>query len=157
MTLEELRHWYFAPENPAAVLAAGLQTAFTAQIDTENFLDNLRMAVKRGLDQQDALAAVTTTPAEMLGIADHYGTLETGKKASFIVANGDIFDPGTSIKQVWIDGSRHALDEDKEVPAGEWLVESPGLFEGARISIEGSNQRLRGKISLEAQSVSFSR
>ena len=156
ITLEELRHWYFAPENPARMVASGLQTAFTAHGDTDNFLDNLRMAVNRGLDPQDALAALTTTPADMLGIAHHYGTLETGKKASFIIASGDIFDPSTRICQVWVDGSRHTVNEVKEKPAGEWLVESTGSLENARISIEGSNQRLRGKITLDEQSVHFS-
>ncbi len=156
LTLEELRHWYFAPENPAAVVAAGLQTAFTTHGDTENFLDNLRMAVNRGLDRQDALAAITTTPADMLGIAHHYGTLQTGKKASFIIASGDIFDPSASINQVWVEGNRYTVNKDKEVPSGEWLVESPGSLENARITIEGGNQQLRGEIAIGEQSVHFS-
>ncbi len=156
LTLEELRHWYFAPENPAVVLAAGLQTAFTAHGDTEKFLDNLRVAVSRGLDPQDALAAITTTPAEMLGIAHHYGTLETGKKASFIIASGDIFDTSGRINQVWVDGTRYTVDEEKDMPSGEWTVGSPGSLENASITIKGGNQQLRGKIALDEQSVNFS-
>ncbi len=156
VSLEALRHWYFAPENPAAVISAGLQTAFTTHGDTDNFLENLRMAVSRGLDKEEALAAITTTPAEMLGITQHYGSLEPGKKACFIIATGDIFDNSTRIRQVWVDGTRYPVDENKKVPAGEWLVETPELLEGAIISIEGSNQRLRGDISLDEQSVRFS-
>ena len=46
----------------------------------------------------------------MLGIAATHGTLETGKSASFFVADGDIFVPGTRIMDVWTEGTRHVVN-----------------------------------------------
>jgi imidazolonepropionase-like amidohydrolase len=57
-----------------------------------------------GLSKEDALKSVTLFPAEILGIADKYGSLEEGKVANVVVADGDILDPRTNIKYLFIKG-----------------------------------------------------
>ncbi|MFQ5630080.1 MAG: amidohydrolase, partial [bacterium] len=62
--LQTLKHWDIAPENAARLAKAGIDFALTvaALKKKDKFLGNLRTAVKRGLDADKALAALTTTP-----------------------------------------------------------------------------------------------
>ena len=53
-------------------------------------------AVAFGLAYEDAVAAVTSVPAKMLGIDKTVGTLENTKDATLIISEGDIFDMRTS-------------------------------------------------------------
>jgi imidazolonepropionase-like amidohydrolase len=45
-----------------------------------------------GLTKEEALSAITRSAAAILGIENSVGTLENGKDATFIIADGDIFD-----------------------------------------------------------------
>jgi len=120
--LDTLRHWYLAPENPARLAAAGVDFAFTTFNlgNNANFLTNVRHAVRRGLSADAALAALTTTPARLLGIDRTHGTLETGKVANIVVADGDLFTDGRGIVDVWVDG-RHFDVSSSPVPAARAL------------------------------------
>jgi len=51
----------------------------------------LRWFLRAGLNKQQALEIITRSNAEILGIADRLGTLESGKWASFVCWNGDPF------------------------------------------------------------------
>lgn len=53
-------------------------------------------AVAFGLAGEQALAALTLTTAEILGVDRDLGSLEVGKKATIVVSNGDILDPLTN-------------------------------------------------------------
>ena len=64
------------------------------------------LAVKAGMDPYHALQAITINPARMLGIADRVGSLEVGKDADFVITDGDILNPMSSVKLVYIDGIR---------------------------------------------------
>ncbi|MCO6510945.1 MAG: amidohydrolase family protein, partial [Aridibacter famidurans] len=62
------------------------------------------MAGAFGLSKEDALKAVTLFPAQILGISDRYGSLEEGKVANVVVTDGDILDPRTNVKYLFIKG-----------------------------------------------------
>lgn len=57
-----------------------------------------------GLSREDALKSVTLYPAEILGIADKMGSLEVGKVANIVVADGNILESRTNIKYMFITG-----------------------------------------------------
>ncbi|MBQ7796860.1 MAG: amidohydrolase [Lachnospiraceae bacterium] len=61
-------------------------------------------AVKAGMDEYDALRAITINPAEHIGIADRVGSLEEGKDADIVIMVGSPFDMDSKIKYVLIDG-----------------------------------------------------
>ncbi|MEM1012971.1 MAG: amidohydrolase family protein [Planctomycetota bacterium] len=63
-------------------------------------------AVAHGLTRAEAVAAITSSPAEILGIADTHGTLEVGKSATLFVSTGDILDVRSNVTHAWIDGRR---------------------------------------------------
>ena len=67
-------------------------------------------AVAYGLPYDEALKAVTIYPAEIFGVADQLGTLETGKVANVIVTNGDPLEVTTDVKYIFIRGERTSLD-----------------------------------------------
>jgi imidazolonepropionase-like amidohydrolase len=62
-------------------------------------------AVAYGLPYDEALKAITLNPAEMFGLGDTLGSLDVGKTANIVVANGDPLDVRTSVKQVFIEGN----------------------------------------------------
>lgn len=64
------------------------------------------MAVKAGMDEFDALKAITINPAEHIGVADRVGTLEAGKDADLVITAGCPFEVLTETRAVFIDGNR---------------------------------------------------
>jgi imidazolonepropionase-like amidohydrolase len=57
-----------------------------------------------GLPPEEALKAVTLYPAQILGVADKMGTIEVGKMANLVIADGDILEARTNVKYVFING-----------------------------------------------------
>ncbi len=57
-----------------------------------------------GLPHDEALKAITLNPAEIWGVADQLGSLDVGKTANVVVADGDPLDVKTDVKRVFIDG-----------------------------------------------------
>jgi len=61
-------------------------------------------AVAYGLPYDEALKAITLNVAEMFGFSDQLGSLDVGKTANVVIANGDPLDVRTDVKQVYIQG-----------------------------------------------------
>jgi imidazolonepropionase-like amidohydrolase len=59
-----------------------------------------------GLPKEEALKAVTLYPAQLLGIDDQLGSLQTGKAATLIVTTGDPLDFPTQVEAAYIDGRK---------------------------------------------------
>jgi len=80
------------------------QNEFRAQMDTPLF--GVSSLVRSGLNRQKALEALTITPAKWVGIESEVGSLEVGKKANFLVLDGDPFGSTTSIQRVFVEGKQ---------------------------------------------------
>ncbi|MEK6701022.1 MAG: amidohydrolase family protein [Planctomycetota bacterium] len=61
-------------------------------------------AVAYGLSADDAMKSVTLWPAEIMGIADRYGTIEAGKSATMIITSGNPLETTTKVERAFIDG-----------------------------------------------------
>lgn len=72
--------------------------------NTRNLPYEAAMAVAYGLPADEGLKAVTLYPAQILGVADQIGTIETGKRANLVIANGDILQASTQVLSLFIDG-----------------------------------------------------
>ena len=126
VTLDQLRAWDWAPENPALLRRQGLQIALTMHglADRKQFHNKLLAAIGRGLNEKDALAALTTTPAELCGLGQMLGTIEKDKIANFTVVTGtNYFIPDAKIHSVWINGQSFANPPQK--PAAKKPVDPP--------------------------------
>ena len=107
ISLDQLRSWDWAPENPALLRQQGLEIALTTYglSDKKKFRQNLRTALDRGLSETDALAALTTAPAKLCGVEDRLGAIEAGKLAYLTVVDHDsYFNEEAKVREVWIDG-----------------------------------------------------
>ena len=93
------------------LLDAGIETALSAQdLREEDGLARQAMyAMRAGLTREEALKAVTITPAKMLGIDGVTGSLEIGKRADLIVWSGEPFD-ATSRPVVVMVGGKMVYD-----------------------------------------------
>lgn len=91
---------------PAELQRAGLTMALSAGDMTGEAGLPLQAAyaVRFGLTRQQALAAVTTTPAKLLGISERAGTLAKGRPADLVVWSGEPFEATTRATAVLIDG-----------------------------------------------------
>jgi imidazolonepropionase-like amidohydrolase len=119
VSLDQLRAWDWAPENPAVLRQQHLEIALTTHSlsDKKKFRKNLRLALDRGLSEDDALAALTTAPAALAGMTAKLGTIEPGKIANLTVVEGKgYFDPEAKVCSVWIDGRNFepVSDPDKK-------------------------------------------
>jgi imidazolonepropionase-like amidohydrolase len=116
--LERNRVRHEQRQNPGRLQAAGVRFAFgSLGAAPDKFLANLRAAIDAGLDPAAALAAMTTTPAALLGIDRTLGTIEPGKAAHLVVADGGPFDPAPRVRTVFADGVRFDVDADDDRPA----------------------------------------
>ncbi|MCA9123683.1 MAG: amidohydrolase family protein [Planctomycetaceae bacterium] len=62
------------------------------------------MAVAFGLPHDEAIRAITSSPAEILGVAEQVGTLERGRDATFIITNGDPLETTTQVEAAYVQG-----------------------------------------------------
>lgn len=72
------------------------------------------MAASFGLPREEALRSVTLSAAEVLGIDDRVGSLESGKEATFMVTDGDPLEIRTRIARAWIAGQEVDLSADRQ-------------------------------------------
>lgn len=97
---------------PAELAAAGVKFAI-ASFDNSfarRLGQNAANAVAYGLPYDQALRAVTTNPAQILGLGNQIGTLEQGKIANVIVTNGDPLELTTDVKYLFIRGQLTSLE-----------------------------------------------
>jgi imidazolonepropionase-like amidohydrolase len=79
-------------------------------------------AVAYGLPYDEALKAVTLYPAQIFGLADQIGTLETGKIANVIVTNGDPLELTTDVRYLFIKGQLTSTDNKHKALYEKYLT-----------------------------------
>ena len=100
-------------ENAGLLRRAGVQVAIIGNAgggDEEAFnVRNVRFeagnAVAYGMTWDDALRAITLTPAELFGVADRVGSLQAGRDGDVIVWSGDPFEFASQPERVFIRGA----------------------------------------------------
>lgn len=154
VSLEELRHWHQAPENPSRLIEAGVPVLLTShgQSSPGNLFAAIATAIERGLDADQALAALTTGPAEWLGIEDRAGRIAEGYMANLLLVEGELFSESPTISEVWVDGHRFelaALQPPEVNPAGTWDLNinagSMGQLEGV-LTLTGPPTGMQGSL-----------
>ena len=121
-----LKNWEMAPSNLARVSEAGITFAITSSDlkKRSSFLDNLRKAVRYGLSEQDALKALTYTPASMVGASGLIGAVKKDMVANLLVTSGDIFKDDCVIYENWVQGKPYRLvDTRTKDLRGTWTLD----------------------------------
>ncbi|SHJ40271.1 amidohydrolase family protein [Pseudozobellia thermophila] len=92
-------------------LLVGMQNSETSNFQTRNLPFFAGQTVAHGLNREEALQLISGNTAQILGIADNYGTLEQGKSATLFISEGDALDMrGNRLTHAFIDGREISLD-----------------------------------------------
>jgi len=140
----------------AAFSKAGIPFGFsTLSAKTKDIPANLRRMIAAGLTEDAALAALTTTPAQLLGLSDRLGTVDNGKIANLVISDKPYFTEKAKVRYVFVDGDVFTLEskpekksDGKANASGSWsyTVESPQGGSG-KIVIKDDGGRLSGTIT----------
>ena len=156
-SLKSMMHWDLAPENPGRLVAAGVKVALTAQgLDNrKDFLKNVRRAVQRGLSQEDALASITTIPAELTGMNSVLGKVEKNYLANLVITSDNIFEDNSKIEEVWVAGERFELSPPPLLALdGKWKLTGELEGSGLTLALSGKGPALQGSVSIHNNSAS---
>jgi imidazolonepropionase-like amidohydrolase len=74
-----------------------------------NLVGLQRVPGATGVSWGEALALITSRPAEAIGMGQDFGSLAPGRRADVVVWSGDPLDPTSAAEQVFIDGVRQPL------------------------------------------------
>jgi imidazolonepropionase-like amidohydrolase len=142
-----------APKLAAKLQQAGVKFAFEdgGLSNWGDFLPNAGRTVEAGLTADQAVRALTLSPAEILGVSDRLGTIETGKIANLTVTRGDLFTG--RVTQVFVDGAPVELRAPTNANAagmasGAWQM-TVTLDEGEKpvtLTLTQAGDQLRGTL-----------
>lgn len=103
----ELRN--LTPATPGKLSQAGVPTAIITDhpvVPIQYLPLCAALAVREGMDEEEALAAITCNPAKICGIDDRVGSLEMGKDADFVVFRESPISLSAKPEMVYISGQR---------------------------------------------------
>ena len=80
-----------------------------------------------GFGRAEALRAVTLAPAEIFGLSAEMGSVEVGKRADLVIADGDLFEPKTQVRHVLVGGWLMPREDRQSRLYDEYLDREPGL------------------------------
>lgn len=138
--------------NAGRLAAAGISFALTSGGGKADILEGTRKAMEYGLSEQDALRAVTATPASLLGL-DHSGRVATGMPATFVVASGPLFAEETKVRYTLVEGE---LEEGKKEAAGSGEAPAVDMTGTWDLAIESEGQTIAAKLILTQEGASVS-
>lgn len=144
---------------------AGIPFAFTT-VGTKpaELIKSLKVMMENGLTEQGAMAALTTNPANILGISKFAGTIEKGKMANLVLTTDSLFKEDSQIKHVVVDGyvfdyeltskkkaESNGDKSDSLKVAGNWdyTTESPQGSSGGLLVIAKDGDTYSGTITYD--------
>ena len=125
----------------SAFAKAGVPFGFsTLSAKAKDIPTNLRRMITAGLPEDAALAALTTIPAQLLGLSDRLGTVEAGKMANLVISDKSYFNEKSKVRYVFVDGTMYKMEvreEKKTDPNAK--VEIEGSWSTVTQTPQGSN------------------
>lgn len=105
---ERVRLWQEEVDNALRLHEAGIPFAIGSfeMKSIDEVMKNLRVAIKRGLPEEAALAALTRNAAELFGMTSRLGVIESGRLANLTVLDKPFGDEKARVKWVFVEGHR---------------------------------------------------
>jgi imidazolonepropionase-like amidohydrolase len=155
-SMRVLRERVAAPKTAGKLAGAKVRFAFQSGglMTISDFVANAAKAIDNGLAKDDAVRAFTLNAAEIFGVADRLGSIETGKIANLTVTRGDLFDRNSRVIHVFIDGRpvdlRPATPSGPagNIASGAWSL-TVDLGQGqlaVALTLQQEGDRLRGSM-----------
>lgn len=139
----------------SAFQKAGVTFGFsTMSAKAKDIPANLRRMIAAGLTEDAALAALTTNPAQLLGVSDRMGTVDNGKMANLVITDKSYFNEKAKVRYVFVDGRMYKM-EVKEAKKGDpnAKVELEGSWSTTTESPQG---RSEGKLTFKKEGSGYS-
>jgi hypothetical protein len=140
----------------------------TLGADASDLRENITEIMEQGLSEDAALAALTTNAAANLGVSESLGSIDPGKIANLIVADGPLFDSDTHYHYVFVDGQKFAYDKasrasndstdtGNDVLSGSWMFTAftPDGDQSAEASFRKSGDDWSGTMTYEGVGVAM--
>ena len=135
---------------PATYAAQGIRFGFsTLEVKSSDVQKNVRKLLEYGMTEDDLLAALTTHPASLLGVADVMGTVEPGKIANVIISDKPYFEDKANVKYVFVDGVMYSYDvKKKKTSSSGDAIDVAGTW---NYTAETPNGTLTGEIDIAGE------
>jgi imidazolonepropionase-like amidohydrolase len=149
-TTAQLKHWDLASSNTAMLTQRGIPISITSNGITKSseFFKQLQRAVQQGLSQEEALKALTTTPASWLGKTD-VGQLTVGFESNFFITSQSIFEPNVEVLAVNIQDEFIQYEELNTLNlSGIFNLNIEGTVYSLKLNSKG--EKLEGYVLIEA-------
>src|SRR5207237_8702267 len=91
------------------VMFSAAETSFDAPL-AKNMPYCAAQAVAFGLPYEEGIKGITLYPAQVAGVADRLGSIETGKEATLFSCAGDILDLRANVTHMWVAGKEISLE-----------------------------------------------
>jgi imidazolonepropionase-like amidohydrolase len=149
VSLTELKHWELAPHNAAILDDHGVSICFTSHglKSPKMLLDGVRKAVEKGLSEEAALAALTTTPAKTIRASHLVGSIKSGAMANILVSDSPIFQKDAQVLEHWVSGEPTIINDRHAVLlSGKYdLTVGDDAF---ALSVDGETAKWQGTIEV---------
>lgn len=161
INLDDMRHWEMAPANAGVLEKANVNFVLTMDglKDKKEFTSALHKAIKCGLSKEQALKALTTLPAKLLGIESQVGSLKNGMLANFFICTKDYFEKENVVVEHWISGERYIIKHTDSIDIRNQYKLTLDTLQGWNLSASGdqfspewSLQRDTIKVKVDASS-----
>ncbi|MFN4764290.1 amidohydrolase family protein [Gillisia sp. Q332] len=161
VSLQDMKRWNQAPANLKLLEEKGIPFVLTTNNlkDEKKFKPNLLKAIAYGLDKKAALAALTTTPAKILGQENKLGVLKEGAWANFLITSGDFFDKETVLYENWVLGEKAMLENmdvvdlsgtyTLKVDAKEYELKISGKPTAPKAEVKLGDKKIKSKLSYD--------
>ncbi len=150
VSLKDMRFWNQAPSNPKVLADNGISFSFTLHElkSPGNLKEKVMKAIEYGLTEAQALEALTSTPASLLGMANSIGSLQTGRYANFLITSGDIFDKETTLYENWVQGQKNIVNamDQKDIRGTYKLAAGGSMY---TLDITGEPAKPKAEVKLD--------
>ncbi len=149
-TLREKQRIEDVYSNAGRLAAAGVRFALTSGGGKADILEGARKAIEYGLSEQDALNALTATPASLFDL-DYLARVRARGPATFVVTDAPIFDEEMEIRYVFVEG---AMEKGREAGAAgeEPAVDMTGTWD---VDIDAEGQSIAAKMTVTQEGAGF--
>jgi imidazolonepropionase-like amidohydrolase len=136
--------------NAGRLAEAGVTFALTSGGSGE-ILEGARKTVSYGLSEDDALAALTTTPANLFGVP-HIPRLDAGYPATFIVADGPVFDEDSNLVYTFVEGFLERGRVERAAGSADAAVSFGGTWD---MTVDAEGQTMNAQLDIEQEGATF--
>ncbi len=151
VSLTDMMKWQMSPYNAYYLNKYKVDFALIPS-NNKSFLKDLAQAVEKGLPRNQALAALTSTPARYLNNSK-IGNLNKGSFANFIIAEKDLFKKGGKINENWVAGKRYEINEIIPLQSGIYQLTIAGKAQ--EIELQNKAGKLEIKSTAKESKLKF--